>query len=315
MNRLPKVSFIICTYNRASYLNDTLDSLLKHGSTDFSYEVLVIDNNSDDETSAIIEQKAEAAKKSGYTIRSFKETNQGLSHARNRGIKEARSENLVFFDDDIRATESLIPAWCTYFEEDSESQAAGGRIHVQFDAPRPGWMSHFLLPLLGYHDLGNQQKEYPPGKYPFGGNMGFRKALLNEIGDFNTELGRKGSQLYAAEEKELFQRIRSHPVPVRYLPDAFLYHRVNASRLKKTFIRKQAMGLGRSMKMQLENASFTAYLKNWITEIAKWLASLPLAAGYLLMLQGSKGLMLFKFRWWICKGYRSGIKTKDRDDV
>lgn len=315
MNRLPEVSFIICTYNRASYLNDSLESLLKYGNTDLSYEILVIDNNSGDKTPSVIKQQTEAANDLGITLRSAMENRQGLSFARNRGIREAAADNIVFFDDDIRATETLIPAWCTFFKENPEALAGGGRIHVQFDAPRPDWMSHFLLPLLGYHDLGNKTKKYPAGKYPFGGNMGFRKSILNRIGHFNTELGRKGSQLYAAEEKELFQRIRKHSESIQYLPDAFLYHRVDASRLKKAFIQKQAVGLGRSMKMQLKDASSAAYLKNLLREIAKWLASFPLATGYLLMFQGGKGIMLLKFRWWICKGYRDSLETKQAENV
>lgn len=310
MNRLPEVSFIICTYNRASYLEDTLESLFRHGSRDFNYEIVVIDNNSTDNTSEVIKELARQAEQQGYTLRSFKETEQGLSYARNRGIKEAQAESMVFFDDDIRATDSLIPAWCTFFAENPKAQAAGGKIHVQFDDPRPGWMSHFLLPLLGHHDLGDRPRTYPGGKYPFGGNMGFRKSLLDKTGSFHTSLGRKGSELNAAEEKELFQRIRSLSVPIHYLPDALLYHRVDQSRLSKAYIRKQAMGLGRSMHMQLREASISKVLNNWLQEIGKLLATVPLSIGYALMLQGGKGIMLYKFRWWIWKGYRSGKESK-----
>lgn len=315
MNRLPEVSFIICTYNRASYLEDTLESLLKVGSSAYNYEILVVDNNSGDDTPKIIEQQTKAAEDLGCTIRSFKETQQGLSHARNRGIKESRAKNLVFFDDDIRATDSLIPAWCSFFAENPKAQAAGGKIHVQFDDPRPEWMSHFLLPLLGHHDLGDRPRTYPAGKYPFGGNMGFRKSILDKTGSFNTKLGRKGSELNAAEEKELFQRIHSHSIPIYYIPDALLYHRVDQSRLSKTYIRKQALGLGRSMQMQLRKASAGKVLKNWLQEIGKLLATVPLSVGYALILKGSKGIMLYKFRGWIWKGYRSGKESKAREDA
>lgn len=303
MNRVPAVSFIICTYNRASYLADTLQSLLKFGNTDFDYEILVIDNNSTDETPQVIDREAKHAAEKGCKLRAVKETRQGLSHARNRGIQEARAENLVFFDDDIRATESLIPAWCSFFAGNPGALAAGGKIHVQFDAPKPDWMSHFLLPLLGHHDLGDRRKAYPPGKYPFGGNMGFRKSLLDETGYFNTNLGRKGDELNAAEEKELFQRIRKLSAQVYYLPDAFLHHRVDSNRLTLAYIRRQALGLGRSMKLHLQDAPFSLFLKNWLLEIGKLLGTIPIALGYILILQGTKATTLFKFRRWIWKGY------------
>ncbi len=307
MNKKPSVSFIICTYNRASYLEDTLSSLLEFSNPDFAYEFVVIDNNSKDHTAQVVKGYREVAVSKGTELNFFKETKQGLSHARNRGIREANAECLVFFDDDIRATKSLIPSWCTFFKQHPEALAAGGKIHIQFDAPRPEWMSYFLLPLLGHHDLGNRQKKYPPNKYPFGGNMGFRESVFEKTGLFNTDLGRKGNELNAAEEKELFQRMRELSAPIHYLPDAFLYHRVDSARLTTDYVRKQAMGLGKSMKLQLQEASFFSFIKNWIIECGKWIATLPIGLGYVLILQVKKAKLLFLFRWWILKGYRQGI--------
>lgn len=311
MNKNPSVSFIICTYNRASYLGDTLRSLLDFHTTDYHYEIIVIDNNSSDDTAGVSQKYRTIASQKGLKLHYHKETKQGLSFARNRGIRESAAKNVVFFDDDIRATKSLIPAWCAFFDQYPEATAAGGKIHVQFDAPRPDWMSHFLLPLLGHHDLGNRQKEYPVGKYPFGGNMGFRKSIFDKVGLFNTELGRKGNQLNAAEEKELFQRIRGLSNPIHYLPYAFLYHRVDSKRLTIDFIRKQALGLGRSMKLQLKNSVPTRYYKNWFVEIGKFIATLPIGLAYTLMLQTSKAKLLFRFRFWIWEGYRKGLNNEN----
>lgn len=305
MNQKPAVSFIICTYNRASYLEDTLSSLLEFSNTDFRYELVVIDNNSKDNTHSVAKKYRTMAARNEIELNYYKELNQGLSYARNRGIEESKARNLVFFDDDIRATKSLIPSWCTFFEQYPDAVAAGGKIHVQFDAPRPEWMSYFLLPLLGHHDLGDTPKKYPPNKYPFGGNMGFRKSLFEKTGLFNTDLGRKGKELNAAEEKELFIRIRKLSTPIYYLPNAFLYHRVDSSRLTVEFIRKQAMGLGRSMKLQLQDSTFTTFLKTWMIEAGKFLATIPIALGYILGLKSAKAKMLFRFRRWIWLGYKS----------
>ncbi|NGP78026.1 glycosyltransferase family 2 protein [Balneolaceae bacterium YR4-1] len=304
MNQNPEVSFIICTYNRADYLDDTLSSLLEFGNPDFTYEIVVIDNNSTDNTPQTAKKFDSLASEKGIELNYYKEEKQGLSYARNRGIGEAKAKHVVFFDDDIRATKSLIPSWCSFFRQHPEATAAGGKIHVQFDAPRPKWMSHFLLPLLGHHDLGSGQKKYPSNKYPFGGNMGFDKTIFERIGLFDTDLGRKGKQLNAAEEKELFQRIRKNSIPIHYLPGAFLYHRVGRERLTIDFVRKQALGLGSSMKMQLNEASFSEFLKNWLLELGKFLATVPIGLGYLISLQGAKTKLLFQFRYWIWKGYR-----------
>ncbi|NGP89790.1 glycosyltransferase [Fodinibius halophilus] len=298
------VTFIICSYNRAAYLDDTLGSLIEHQPTDSSaYEFLVVDNNSTDNTAEVVKKHQKIANKDDKYIRYIKETKQGLSFARNRGITEATATHVVFLDDDIQATPSLIPAWISFFETNPNAVAGGGKIHVQFDDPRPSWMSHFLLPLLGHHDLGDRTKIYPKTKYPFGGNMGFKKSVFEQVGIFDIELGRKGESLNAGEEKELFRRIRSKYKNIYYVPDAFLYHRVGSSRLTKEYIEQQALGLGQSMWLRLREATTNQKLKNWITEAAKLLGSFPLAIGYIIILQPSKAAMLFQFRWWIWKGY------------
>lgn len=295
------VSFIICTYNRANYLSDTLNSLLKSAPANCSFEILVIDNNSSDETPSVVQKLTESNPE--VELRYIKETQQGLSHARNRGIKESNATFVVFLDDDIIASKSLIPEWLSFFSENPNVLAAGGRIHVQFDDPRPSWMSHFLLPLLGYHDLGNSKKKYPTNKYPFGGNMGFKKSVFEDIGLFDTDLGRKGKSLNAGEEKELFRRLRDRSADIHYLPQAFLHHRVNKKRLTTDYIRKQALGLGQSMKLQMAEATIRQFLANWIQEIGKLLGSIPLGLFYLLGLKPKKANILFRFRWWIWKGY------------
>src|SRR5699024_5016893 len=178
----------------------------------------------------------------------------------------------------------LGPLRCLPSLPTRRSSDLGGKIHVQFDDPRPDWMPHFLLPLLGHHDLGNKRKQYPRGKYPFGGNMGFKRSIFDAAGPFDVELGRKGASLKAGEEKELFRRLRQLDVPIYYLPDALLYHRVSADRLTVEYIRKQALGLGQSMRLRLKAASSSTKVTNLAAETGKLLGSVPLALFYLLKL-------------------------------
>ncbi len=149
MTSQPFISFIICTYNRADYLRDSIQSLLKSEAAAGEFEILIIDNNSKDKTPETVRKIVDAHP--DLNLYYIKESKQGLSHARNRGIKEANAPFIVFLDDDICASKSLIPAWISFFKESPQAAAAGGKINVQFDDPRPRWMSHLLLPLLGYH--------------------------------------------------------------------------------------------------------------------------------------------------------------------
>ena len=298
MNSSPNITFIICTYNRADYLEDTLQSLLQTELAHYNAELLIIDNNSSDQTPQIVDNYG----KDDNPIRYIKETNQGLSFARNRGIEEAQGACVVFLDDDIRATNQLIPAWSTFFNEHPKAMAAGGKIHIQFDDPRPHWMSRFLLPLLGHHDLGDSHKTYPQNKYPFGGNMGFRKQIFDRFGSFNTKLGRKGKQLKASEEKEFFNRLKEESIEVHYLPEAKLFHRVNKQRLTEEYIKRQAIGLGQSIALQVNQHPVKKVTQLGL-EFAKWLITIGLIVPYTLSLQPAKAGMLVKFRKWIAEGY------------
>lgn len=301
----PLVTFIICTYNRADYLDNALDSLLnRHNSDDLPFELLVIDNNSSDHTPEIVQNYKNSGNEDCNVVQYVKETKQGLTHARNRGIREARAPYIVFLDDDIEASETLVPTWISFFEEHPDVIAAGGKIHVRFDSRKPKWISHFLLPLFGRHDLGNALKKYPANKYPFGGNMGFKKSVFEEVGYFDPDIGKKGELLYAkGEEKELFQRVRSVSSDIYYLPDAFAYHHVDGSRLTTEYVKNQALGIGRGMKVRNKYGSVSYRISSWASEVGKVLVSIPLALGYMFMLQTAKAKLLLLFRLWIWKGY------------
>src|SRR5699024_6998889 len=135
------LSIIICTYKRANYLHESLQSLLGGPANPSSFEIIVINNNCSDDTAQVVPNIIKD--NPNYQIRHIKESKQGLSHARNRGISEAAAPYLLFVDDDIQSTDEFIPAWLRFFKNHSDALVAGGKIHVQFDAPRPPWMSHF----------------------------------------------------------------------------------------------------------------------------------------------------------------------------
>lgn len=303
MSNKADISFIICTYNRAHYLQETLQSLVDNKADQRRFELLVIDNNSSDDTPSITEEYIEEF--SAHNIRYIKEYKQGLSHARNRGIKEADNPIVIFLDDDILTDNDFISNWLNFFDEHPSARCAGGKIEVQFDDPRPNWMSHFLLPLLGHHNLGNSIKKYGTQNYPFGGNMGFQQSIFDEYGLFDTDLGRKGKKLKASEEKDLFQRIKNDGIDIFYVPKAKLYHRVNSERLTKDYIKRQALGLGQSIALQLREKPLKPKLQKASEEMFKLMVTLGLFLPYTLSFQWPKAIMLIKFRKWILEGYLS----------
>lgn len=297
----PQISVIVPTYNRADYLIDTLTSIIQNNISSSAFELIVIDNNSLDNTAQTVNEFI--ARHPEHKIRYVVETNQGASHARNRGIQEADTPLMLFIDDDEIVAHNIIKQWLSFFEDHPEAIGGGGQIKVRFEDPRPKWMSHFLMPLLGEHKISDSVKRYPPSKFPFAGNMAYRTNVFDQYGLLKTDLGRRGTELLAGEEKEFYYRLRKHTDQIYHVPDAVAYHRVYHSRMTKNFIKKQALGLGKSMHMQLAADSVTSRLKYWASEWGKLIGSIPLALFYLIILQPAKAIMLFQFRNWVWKGY------------
>jgi glycosyltransferase involved in cell wall biosynthesis len=98
-NRVPRVSVVIPTYNSAAMVKEAIDSVLAQTYSDF--EVVVMDDGSTDDTESVVRQF-------GDRVRYFKQENQGVSAARNAGIKRSRGDYLAFLDsDDLWLTEKL----------------------------------------------------------------------------------------------------------------------------------------------------------------------------------------------------------------
>src|SRR3989344_835324 len=98
MRNKTHISVIICTYNGEKTILKCLESLNKQIFPKNKVEIIVIDNNSSDNTKGIV---FNFIKKSKFKIRYIFEPELGLSKARNRGIKEAKGNIVAFIDDDI----------------------------------------------------------------------------------------------------------------------------------------------------------------------------------------------------------------------
>src|SRR5919197_3828903 len=112
----PDVSVVLPTYNRAAHLRRTLASVLGQRTTARRYEVIVVDNNSTDDTRAEVER----ASAGGADVRYVLERNQGVSYARNAGIAVARAPWVAFVDDDVCVDADWIETICRTFEQHPE---------------------------------------------------------------------------------------------------------------------------------------------------------------------------------------------------
>ncbi len=295
-----RLSVIICTYNRADFLKRALESIAAQTINKDKFELLIINNNSTDNTENIVKDFIENNPE--INTRYFVEKNTGLSYARNRGIKESGGDILIFLDDDAIASKNYLSEVMYFFETTSSAAAMGGKVVPVYEGDKPSWMSKFIELLVSKLDLGDKNKIFKGGKYPIGANMAIRKDVIDKVGMFDVNLGRKGSQLLGGEEKDIFDRIKKIG-DIWYNAKAWVFHYIPKSRTNEKFIKKLAESIGHSEKLRTLPKGNIVFLRALLKEFfLKWPATIILLFYYFFTLRFSKGIMLVRFRFWVTKG-------------
>lgn len=295
------ISIIICTYNREKYLYDALRHVATNVFPTESYEIVLVNNNSTDNTAE--ECKRFAIDFPKVDFRYFVETNQGLSHARNRGISESRGDILVFLDDDSFVKPDYLTNLHHNLMNHPEVMAFGGKITPLFESGEtPKWLSKWTYSWVSAIDKGNDIMPFEGNSYPIGANMGFRKDCIDQCGLFNTELGRSKKNLMGGEEKDLFNRVKEKGFKILYFPDIEVEHVIPPQRTTKDYIKRLGKGIGTSEKLRTLNISKGKYVKRLSMELVKWGGSVALFLRFALLGQFTKGSMLLVFRWNVTKG-------------
>lgn len=235
------VSIAICTYNNARRLEAVLESLRGlRCPPALEYEILVVDNNSGDETKAVVD-RCQAIW--GQRLRYIFEGTQGLSHARNRALKEAAGDIVSYIDDDVKVDPGWLSAVAAAFEEYSAA-VVGGRSYLIYPSQRPAWLPEEYESLLSKLDYGDQVI-VGLDKDLFGLNFSVRKELAVQLGGFDTSLGRCRHSLGSGEESDLLHRIRETGGLAVYEPRAIVGHVVSAERVTVRWFVKRLFAAGR----------------------------------------------------------------------
>jgi glycosyltransferase involved in cell wall biosynthesis len=239
-----KISVVLCTYNRCRSLANTLQSLAASELPDaVEWEVLAVDNNSDDRTRETIEDFCR-----NYVphFRYVFERQQGKSFALNTGIREARGDILAFTDDDV----IVEPTWLDNLTRALQSGpwvGAGGRVLPEQGFSPPRWLAidgpYSMGGVLALFDRGDK-----PGQLdwaPFGANMAFRREMFEKYGEFRTDLGPPPSEL-RGEDTEFGYRLMAAGEHLWYEPAALAYHKIPANRIRKGYFLNWWFGFGRA---------------------------------------------------------------------
>jgi glycosyltransferase involved in cell wall biosynthesis len=238
----PEISITVAipTFRRAGLLRATLACVTRQDFPSDQYEVLVIDNNSPDNTRKVSGTFAAAPP----TVRHVLETRQGLNYARNRAIAEARGEIIVFADDDILVGPSWLRELVAPLLADRARRigAVGGEVIPSFPDGLPSWLADAHRQLAFRTDAG----PLPPHQTPMGANFAIPRWAFERCGDFKAGLDRRGRALFSGGDGEMIRRLRAAGLEIWFAPAAMALHQMPASRLTFRYATRHSFDSARS---------------------------------------------------------------------
>lgn len=297
-----KISVVLCTFNRSSSLPAALDSLVAQEIPDsVRWEVVVVDNNSTDQTRETI---GNYCKRYPQRFRYLFEAEQGLSRARNAGIRAAQGEILAFLDDDVVAE----PNWLcnlTAYLDDAHWAGAGGRIVPPSGFQPPNWLT-----LGGDMDLGGPLALFDLGtvpgelkRAPYGTNMAFRRSMFEKYGDFRVDLGRCGNGHLSGEDTEFGNRLLAGAERLRYEPSAVVHHPVPAERLSARYFRNWWFDFGRGRIIErIRRPAVIGVPREWFSVLNLLCTFLPVRAVRWVLARSRPRRFYHKCQVWLTIG-------------
>ncbi len=250
------LTIAVCTYNRSEGLAQTLEKIVAaQPPRALEVEILVINNNSTDDTEAVIAH----FQVTDSRVRGVFERKQGLSNARNAAIVEARGAYIAFTDDDVLVDERWLCDLARVIAEESPG-CVGGKVLPVWEEGKPDWLGPEFYPMLALLDFHVDRVALDIPKL-WGANLCIDKAMAVTLGGFSTRTGRSATMLCSGEDTEFVIRAIAAGYRVIYDPKPTVWHRIGADRVKKGYFRKwwfdtarcqghtgRGEGLGRSLR-------------------------------------------------------------------
>ena len=217
-----KISVIIPTYNRSHMICDAIDSLCQQDLPADDFEVLVVDNNSKDETKSVVEQYI--AKHKEHKIRYVFEDRQGDYFARNRGAEEAKGKYLVFTDDDALFDTNYLSTILNLFETYPNVGVVGTRIVIKWEGGEPSyWVKPYenLLGAISCESSGFIITTH--SLYVHNGSLAAKRDLYISVGGINP--AQIGDYVIGDAEGGFCRKIHQLGIPMAFTDDVTMYHR------------------------------------------------------------------------------------------
>jgi glucosyl-dolichyl phosphate glucuronosyltransferase len=284
-----RLSVIICTHERPDELADCLDALADCPTRP---QVIVVDSGSAVPCEPVVAARRDAIARLEYVY----VAEPGLSRARNIGMARATAPIIAFLDDDATPQPGWDQALLAAFRDHPDVGCVGGACVPRFAGPRPRWLSDRLLALSSITRFGSRGREpRSSAEWPFGANMAFRRAALEQAGGFSEALGRTGTCLLSGEDSDMVARVLKARWRIWLEPGCVVLHAVHPERLRSRFYWRRLWWAGISRARQPAAATTLRLIVAvpirtllWaLTRDRIYMYRLAESAGYLAVLSGA----------------------------
>lgn len=252
-------SIVVCTHNRAALLADCIDSLLNQTIDKSRFEIIIVDNNSTDNTEAV----AKEFLRNHINIKYLQEKTVGYSAPRNLGWKNASGNIIAYIDDDEIAAPDWLGSIEKAFKIEGKPDIVGGIYLIKYDVTPPDWFTESMGGTNKNRKKGilNQRKDC----YLAGGNIAFKKKVLEKLNGFSNNFNIKNGFLMMGEDTDICIRAKNTGFQLFYDPDIKIYHRMSRNNYDIEIKKQKAEKVGMAARFILGRLQFFSHYSKYLT--------------------------------------------------
>jgi glycosyltransferase involved in cell wall biosynthesis len=237
--RLPFVSVIIPTFNRSRSLRETVESFARSSYPEHLLEIIVVDNDSTDDTAAVIAELARDLTQ----VRPMTERRRGAHFARNAGARAAKGEILYFTDDDMLAEDDLLRKIVLPFSSGANVGSATGRVLPRWDTEPPVWvLEHCRNEILSLNDRGSATMITDEDPGVFSCHQAVSREAFFRAGGFNPDTN--AGEFVGDNETGLNIKIRKLGYRFAYVGDSVILHMIPEARMNQRYLNSRLADQG-----------------------------------------------------------------------
>jgi glycosyltransferase involved in cell wall biosynthesis len=244
IDRLPGMTILLPTYNRAPVLRRTLQAIREVDGAGIDWDIVVIDNNSSDGTASVMNEFRDL-----LPLTCLREVKAGKNSALNKALREhPMKELIVFTDDDVTPDKDWLSAIASVTVRRPDVAVFGGRIRVDWpQGAEPPWARADWIKAFGFshHDRGEAETYYSPPACPFGPNYWIRRRVLATVPFFDETIGPRPGNAIMGSETSFLMDLHRHGFAMLYCPAAQVEHRIEAEKCTVPSLRRRGFRFGR----------------------------------------------------------------------